>query len=249
MAMVQCKRKILPCLGGKKLYHQIHSQLSDSGIKFGRDKLFTLLAKHELLIKRKRNYTQTTMSKHWLRKYPNLIKTIEVRVPEQVWVSDITYVKTDEGNCYLNMITDAYSRKIVGYAISSTMSSEAMSCAYRMALKNRVYPDTPLIHHSDRGVQYCSQEYVRLSNNHRVKISTTENGDPYENALAERMNKTMKEEFGLERILPTLKIAERLIEESVELYNNQRPHWALKLKTPNEVHLQKIPAQWTTGNL
>lgn len=136
--MVQCKRKILPYLGGKKLYHQIQSQLSDSGIKFGRDKLFTLLANHGLLNKRKRSYTQTTMSKHWLRKYPNLIKTIEVTVPEQVWVSDITYVKTDEGNCYLNIVTDAYSRKIVGYAISSTMSSEVMSSAYRMALKNRV---------------------------------------------------------------------------------------------------------------
>lgn len=249
LAMVQCKRKILPCLGVKKLYHQIHSQLSNGGIKFGRDKLFTLLANHGLLIKRKRHYTQTTMSRHWLRKYPNLIKTIEVTVPEQVWVSDITYVKTDEGNCYLNMVTDAYSRKIVGYAVSSTMSSEAMSSAYRMALKNRVYPETPLIHHSDRGLQYCSQEYVRLSNKNRVKISMTENGDPYENALAERMNRTMKEEFGLGRILPSLKIAEQLVEESVELYNNQRPHWALKLKTPNQVHLQKIPAQRATGIL
>ena len=245
--MVQSKRKILPCLGGKKLYYQIGTQLNDSGIKFGRDKLFTLLSKHELLIKRKRSYTQTTMSKHWLRKYPNLVKAIAVTVPEQVWVSDITYLKTDEGNCYLNMVTDAYSRKIVGYAVSSTMNNEAMSAAYRMALKNRVYPETPLIHHSDRGLQYCSQEYVHLSNIHHVKISMTENGDPYENALAERMNRTMKEEFGLGRVLPSLETAERLVEESVKLYNNQRPHWALKFKTPNQVHLQKIPVQRATG--
>lgn len=216
-------------------------------IKFGRDKLFKLLGENQLLIKPKRTYTQTTMSKHWLRKYPNVIKDLSITAPEQVWVSDITYIKSDEGNCYLNMITDAYSRKIMGYALSQSMDTTSMIKAYEMALKNRTTDISNLIHHSDRGLQYCSQEYVRLSEEYHIKISMTENGDPYENALAERMNRTMKEEFGLGRVLPSRQKAFRLIEEGVEIYNNYRPHWALGMKTPNEIHLQKIPATEATG--
>ncbi len=215
-------------------------------IKFGRDQLFKLLGERRLLIKPRRTYTQTTMSKHWLRKYPNLVKDVKVTAPEQVWVSDITYIKSDEGNCYLNMVTDAYSRKIMGYAIASNMDTASMIKAYQMAIKNRK-TDHPLIHHTDRGLQYCSQEYVKLSTDHGIKISMTENGDPYENALAERMNRTLKEEFGLGRLLPSKQKAFRLTEEAVELYNSYRPHWALQLKTPNEVHLQKIPATEATG--
>lgn len=247
LSLVQKERKILTRLGGKKLYHQIKPALAANEIKFGRDKLFKLLGQKELLIKPKRTYTQTTMSKHWLRKYPNLIKDLVVDAPEQVWVSDITYIKSDEGNCYLNMVTDVYSRKIMGYAIASNMDTNSMIKAYEMALKNRKTNHHQLIHHTDRGLQYCSQEYVKLSRENGVRISMTENGDPYENALAERMNRTMKEEFGLGRLLPSRQKAFRLIQEAVEIYNNYRPHLALKMKTPDEVHLQKIPATEATG--
>jgi putative transposase len=236
LSLVHKERKILTRLGGKKLYHQIKPALAVNEIKFGRDKIFKLLGENNLLIKPKRTYTQTTMSKHWLRKYPNLIKDVVVDAPEQVWVSDITYIKSDEGNCYLNMVTDVFSRKIMGYAIAANMDTGSMIKAYEMALKNRKTNNHQLIHHTDRGLQYCSQEYVKLSVENGVRISMTENGDPYENALAERMNRTLKEEFGLGRLLPTRQKAFRLTEEAVEIYNSYRPHLALKMKTPNEVH-------------
>ncbi len=229
-------------LGGKKVYYQIKPTLNNHSIKIGRDKLFRLLSQHHLLIKPRRRYTNTTNSKHWLRKYPNIIKDQIITQPEQVWVSDITYIKTDEGNCYLNMVTDVFSRKIMGYAIAQNMNTEEMKKAYQMAIANRVYPHTNLIHHSDRGIQYCSNDYVQLSITNNIKISMTENGDPYENALAERMNRTLKEEFSLGRILSTRQQAFSLAAEAVELYNKRRPHLSLNMKTPNNVHLQKIPA-------
>jgi putative transposase len=175
-----------------------------------------------------------------------LVKGIKVTAPEQVSVSDITYIKPDEGNCYFNMVTDAFSRKIMGYATSASMDASSMIKAYQMAIKNRK-TDNPLIHHTDRAVQYCSREYLKLSTDNGIKVSMTENGDPYENALAERMNRTIKEEFGLGRLLPSKQKAFRLTEEAVELCNSFRPHWALKLKTPDQVHLQKIPATKATG--
>jgi len=228
-------------LGGKKIYHQIKPTFNSHSIKIGRDKLFRLLSEYHLLIKPKRRYVTTTNSKHWLRKYPNIIKDKSITEPEQAWVSDITYIKTDEGNCYLNLVTDVYSRKIMGYAIAQNMNSEEMKKAYEMAIANRNYPDRNLIHHSDRGLQYCSGDYVQLSTNNNIRISMTENGDPYENALAERMNRTLKEEFGLGRILPSRQKAFTLAAEAVELYNQRRPHLSLNMKTPNNVHLQKIP--------
>ena len=242
LQLVQAERKILPMLGGKKVYHQIKPALKINQLKMGRDKLFKLLSDHHLLIKPRRRYTTTTNSKHWLRKYPNILKSHKITQPEQAWVSDITYIKTDEGNCYLNMVTDVFSRKIMGYAIAQNMNTEEMKKAYQMAIENRTYPDNKLMHHSDRGLQYCSGDYVKLSKDNQILISMTENGDPYENALAERMNRTLKEEFGLGRQLPTRQQAFRLTEEAIELYNNRRPHLSLKMNTPNNVHLQKIPA-------
>lgn len=247
LELVQKERQVLPKQGGKKIYNQIQPQLSASAVRFGRDKLFVLLKENDLLIKPRRRYIQTTDSNHWLRKYPNLIKDVRASRPEQIWVSDITYIKTDEGNCYLNLVTDAYSRKIMGYSIAEHMDTESMKKAYEMALKQRSYPHSTLIHHSDRGVQYCSSDYVKLSRTNNVQISMTESGSPYENALAERMNRTLKEEFGLGRRLPSKQQAFRLAEEAVNLYNNRRPHLSLKMKTPQTVHLQKIPATEATG--
>lgn len=219
-------------------------ELADSNIKFGRDKLFTLLRENDLLIKAQRRYIQTTMSRHWMKKWPNLVKNSVVNQPDQVWVSDITYIKTEEGTCYLNMITDAYSRKIVGYAIDENMETENMIKALKMAHLKRSNPDWKTIHHSDRGVQYCSKEYVELSKKNNIQLSMTENSDPYENALAERMNRTIKEEFGLDKKLKSRKQAYDLVKESVHLYNQIRPHLALGMRTPNEVYKQKIPTTW-----
>lgn len=234
--MVQKERKVLPRLGGKKLYHQIQPYLQSKGIKMGRDKLFNLLHYYNLLIKPKRRYIQTTMSKHWLRKYPNLYKEQTITRPEQVWVSDITYIKTDEGNCYLNLITDVYSRKIMGYAIADSMDTTRMKKAFEMAVNNRKYPSYELIHHSDRGLQYCSQEYTQIAVANNIKISMTEQSDPYENALAERMNRTLKDEFGLGQPIKTKQQAFYLTQEAIHLYNHYRPHLSLNMKTPHQIH-------------
>lgn len=225
----------MPRLGTRKLYHKIRESLALNSIKLGRDKLFDLLRAQHMLIAPKRRYIQTTMSKHWLKKYPNIIRGTQAERPEQIWVSDITYIKTDEGNCYLNMVTDAFSRKIVGYAIADNMDAVSMKKAFEMAITSRKY-SSQLIHHSDRGLQYCSKEYISIAEKNNIKISMTENGDPYENALAERMNRTLKEEFGLGRIIKSRENVKLLVKQAVEIYNNYRPHLSLKMKTPEMVH-------------
>jgi putative transposase len=240
--LVDRERKQLPRLGTRKVYHLIKDDIKQLGLKFGRDKLFDLMQYYGLQIKPRRHYTQTTMSKHWLRKWPNIIKDKTVQHPDEVWVSDITYIKTEEGNCYLNMITDAYSRKIVGYAVDDNMETASMIKALKMATTQRKDPLISTIHHSDRGLQYCSNEYALLIERNNMKLSMTENGDPYENALAERMNRTIKEEFGMDRIMKDKSQVKRLVEESIFLYNTKRPHLALQMKTPDEVYKTKIPA-------
>lgn len=237
--LVDKERKLLPRLGTRKLYYLIKEQLEAQQIKFGRDKLFALLSEYELLIKPQRRYIQTTMSKHWLRKWPNIIKGLAIKEPDQVWVSDITYIKTQQENCYLNMVTDAYSRKIVGYALDNNMEAESMIKALEMATKQKVNPLMQTIHHSDRGLQYCSKEYVQLTQKNNIKLSMTENSDPYENALAERMNRTIKEEFGMNRKLTNKKQLEEVLKESIILYNCKRPHLALNMKTPEDVYQNK----------
>ena len=175
-----------------------------------------------MLIAPKRRYVQTTNSRHWMHKYPNVAKGMIVEAPEQLWVSDITYIKTLEGNCYLNLVTDACSRKIVGYAVKDNMEAESMIKAYKQAIEAKEYRHIQTTHHSDRGLQYCSREYVSLSVDNGCRISMTENGDPYENALAERMNRTLKDEFGLGQIIKTKEMAYKMVDEAVFLYNNIR---------------------------
>jgi putative transposase len=240
--LVDRERKQLPRLGTRKVYHLIQPELQQKGLKYGRDKLFSLMRYYDLQIKPRRRYTQTTMSKHWLRKWPNIIKGQMAQYPDQHWVSDITYIKTVEGNCYLNMITDAYSRKIVGYAVDETMETDSMIEALKMANAQRKDVTKSTIHHSDRGLQYCSKEYGQMTLENNIRLSMTENGDPYENALAERMNRTIKEEFGMDKTLKSKLQVQQLVKESIFLYNHKRPHLALKMKTPEEVHNKKIPA-------
>lgn len=241
-ALVDRERKLLPRLGTRKLHYLIREDLRQQGLKMGRDGLFTFLGAEGLLIRPRRRYTQTTMSKHWLRKWPNIVKGKVVGRPDEVWVSDITYLKTEEGNCYLNMITDAFSRKIVGYAVADNMETDSMIRALHMALAQRKNKAQQTIHHSDRGVQYCSKEYGALSRSNGIALSMTENGDPYENALAERMNRTIKEEFCMDRTLKSKAFARHLVRESISLYNTKRPHLALNMKTPEHIYQQKIPA-------
>lgn len=240
--LVDGERKLLPRLGTRKIYHRIKEALKHLHLKYGRDKLFGLMRKYGLLIKPSRRYVQTTMSRHWLRKWPNIVKGRLVQEPDEVWVSDITYIKTQEGTCYLNMITDMFSRKIVGFSIADNMEAETMSNALTMAVAQREHPQKTTIHHSDRGIQYCSKEYAQLTQKNNILLSMTENSDPYENALAERMNRTIKEEFGMDKILSGKSQAMQLVEESIFLYNNYRPHLALQMKTPQQVYQTKIPA-------
>ncbi len=237
--LVNKERKLLPRIGTRKLYHLIYPDLKELGVKCGRDKLFTILRSYGLLIRPRKRYIQTTMSKHWLRKWPNLIKEKTATLPDEIWVSDITYIKTEQGNCYLNMVTDKCTRKIVGYAVADTMETDKMIEAFHMAIKGKRNPLTPTIHHSDRGLQYCSKDYISLAQDHQIKISMTENGDPYENALAERMNRTIKEEFGLDKTIKTKQLVGEIVKESIDLYNSKRPHLALNMATPNHEYQKK----------
>jgi transposase InsO family protein len=235
--MVCAKRKLLPKVGTRKLRQLLAHELAENRIKLGRDKLFDFLRRDGLLVRPPKRYVQTTDSRHWMRKWPNLVREITPRRAEQIWVSDITYIKTrQDGYCYLSMVTDAWSRKIMGYNLSRSLSAEHALSALRMALRNRLHPDRRLIHHSDRGHQYCSKEYVATAQANRIRMSMTENGDPYENALAERMNRTIKEEFCLDREVPSLDTASRCVSEAVQLYNTYRPHLALDGATPESVH-------------
>lgn len=222
-------RTSMPRLGTRKLYHLLGSELS-----VGRDKLFDILRANQLLVKPKRSYTKTTNSKHWLRKHPNLLKDIEVKRTQEVYVSDITYVKSKQGVHYLSLITDAFSRKIVGYYLGNDMSAQSVAKALKMAVSNRNSNET-LIHHSDRGLQYCSDLYQRILKANNITPSMTDGYDCYQNALAERVNGILKQEFLFDKC-NNMQELKRLIKQSIDTYNNKRPHLALNMKTPNFVH-------------
>jgi len=204
----------------------------------GRDRLFDLLRAHRLLVAIKRAYHKTTQSHHRFRCHPNLLKQGEQSItpahPEQLWVADITYLPTHEGDAYLSLVTDAYSRKIVGYHIDSNMKTCSVIKAYQRALNQREH-DTALIHHSDRGVQYCSGLYQHTHKRYKVQCSMTDGYDCYQNALAERVNGILKNELLLAKPA-NLQQAKKMVAESVAIYNERRPHLALKYKTPDEVH-------------
>ena len=232
---IRCR---MPRIGTRKLYYLIKNELTASNIKIGRDVLFNFLRAEHLLIKPKRNYVKTTNSKHWMKKHPNLIKNMEVTKPEQLWVSDITYIQTEQGHNYLSLITDAYSKKIMGYELLDNLSTAGPLKALETALRNRKYTHD-LIHHSDRGLQYCSSGYINILIKNSIKISMTENGDPYENAIAERINGILKYEFliidGFRNHLEAIEV----IKQSVGIYNNERPHLSCEMLTPNQTHLQQ----------
>jgi len=228
-------RRQMPRLGTRKLYHLLKDELD-----MGRDKLFELLRSEGLLICKRRRYTVTTNSKHWMRKYPNLIRKMPLIRPEQIWVADITYIDTTEnGHAYLHLITDAYSKQIMGYELCDNMEAASTLKALQMALKNRKYNDQPLIHHSDRGLQYCSKLYTDHLKQHNITISMTENGDPYENAIAERVNGILKDEFGLAEQLNNISEAMQQTAQGIHIYNNNRPHLSCSMLTPIQMHQQE----------
>jgi putative transposase len=237
--LVQEQRNHLPRLGTRKLYHQIKPELERTGISAGRDVLFNWLREEDLLIRHKRRYVVTTNSNHWMKKYPNLTRELKVTGPEQLWVSDITYIDTEEGWMYLSLITDAWSRKVVGYTLEENMEAVTVAQALTMALESKNPKSNPM-HHSDRGIQYCSTLYTTICKENGLRISMTENGDPYENALAERMNRTFKDELGLGGKLPSKNAARSVVKEAIPLYNTRRPHLSLSMRTPAEVHRMGI---------
>ncbi len=224
----------MPRLGTRKLYFLLKPKLEQLGIKIGRDGLFDYLRKNNLLVKPKRSYTKTTYSRHWMKKHPNLFQGLAVKRPEQVFVSDITYVESDEGVHYLSLVTDASSRKIMGHELSYEMKASDTVKALERAIKNR-QSTLPLLHHSDRGSQYCSALYQDVLNKHQIKPSMTDGYDCYQNALAERINGILKQEFLIYRC-KTFEDLQVLVKESVDVYNQLRPHLSLGMKTPNEVH-------------
>lgn len=237
-ALVRDVRLRQPRLGTRKLHHLLAPKLAQAGIAVGRDRLFDLLRAARLLVPMRRAYHKTTHSHHRFRRHPNLLKEGPGQVvptgPEQVWVADITYLPTAGRCAYLSLVTDAYSRKIVGYHVHDSLHAESVSRALKMALKQRKTRQ-PLIHHSDRGIQYCSGEYQRIHQRHGLTCSMTDGYDCYQNALAERVNGILKGEFLLSRPAD-LQQAVRMVAQSVHIYNYERPHQALKYKTPDAVH-------------
>lgn len=230
-------RKRQKVLGTRKLLPMLQPFLELHNMQIGRDAFFDLLASQRLLIrKRKRKVPKTTFSSHWYRKYPNLIVNMPVLKPNSVWVSDITYITLKDDFAYLSLVTDAYSRKITGYHLSKRLLAEGCVKALKMALKE--VPDTEgLIHHSDRGCQYCSFEYVEQLQAHGIAISMTQNSDPSENAIAERVNGILKQEF-LDNSYPTFALAKQAIKEAVDIYNNERLHSSLDMLTPAQAQLR-----------
>jgi len=229
-----------PRLGSVKLWMILKKQLEDTGCFPGRDTFIELLRQHGLMvkIKRRRHYA-TTDSDHNYRKYPNLIKGIEVTSPNRVWVSDITYVETEDGVQYLSLVTDLYSHKIVGWSIGPTLDTAYPLEALQMALSTLPEGAAPyLTHHSDRGCQYCSHAYVDILKKRNIQISMTQSGDPLENAVAERANGILKSEWLYRMDPPSGKECKPLITRIINFYNNERPHMSIGYKTPSEVHTQ-----------
>jgi len=229
-------RTQMPRIGSKKLYYLLSRDLKT--LRIGRDKFIDILRANHLLIIPKRSYHITTNSHHRFRKYKNQLLDLQINKPEQVWVSDITYIGKREKPCYLRLITDAYSKKIVGYNVSDNLNTESSLVALRLAVKQRKNKEIPLIHHSYRGLQYCSNDYQKILNKNDIQHSMTQNSDPYENAVAERINGILKQEFFIDKYNKELPIMKQIIKETVAIYNENRPHLSNHMLTPNQMHEQ-----------
>ncbi len=227
----------MPRIGTRKLYYLLYDDLKK--LKIGRDKLFTILKANHMYVVPRKSYHITTNSNHMFYKHKNLISDMLPIRPEQIWVSDITYIGKRSNHLYLALVTDAYSKKIMGFDVSSSLKAEGSVRALNMALKQREYKQDTLIHHSDRGIQYCCNEYQKVINKNNIICSMTESYDPYENAVAERINGILKDEFMIEEYELKLNNLKILIRDSIKIYNNNRPHYSCYMHTPNQMHKQK----------
>lgn len=230
-------RQRMSRLGTRKLYKKLYSELRLLGV--GRDRLFKIMKANHLDIVQKRQYHITTDSHHRFRKHKNLVENLKILRPEQLWVSDITYVGTRQNPMYLALVTDVYSKKIMGYNVSHSLNATGAISALKSALKNRDYHKERLIHHSDRGLQYCCDAYQEQLSKHSILCSMTEKYDPYQNAVAERVNGILKQEFICGIQINDLQLMKKLIAQSITIYNQERPHWSCLMNTPNQMHLQK----------
>jgi transposase InsO family protein len=245
-------RTVIPGIGGSKLHLMLKEELNVHGIAIGRDRFFRLLREHNLLIKKRKRYVQTTWSDHPYKKWPDLTENIRVKAPEQLWVSDITYLRTESGFIYLSLITDAYSRKIVGYHLSQQLKAQGCLIALNKAIAtlntaNKKY----LIHHSDRGIQYCCEPYVLLLQSSNIRISMTQSGSPYDNAIAERVNGILKHQLGLGKVFKNYAIAIPAISHAIDAYNRLRPHMSCNNLTPAQAHKTTGPLimKWKSKKL
>lgn len=233
-------------MGTRKLYEKLQPFMVEHQIKMGRDALFNLLSSNHMLVRKRIRRIQTTQSHHWLRKYTNLIHGFVPTAPNQLWVSDITYWKINEKYVYISFITDAFSRKVVGFHVAQTLETVETIKALRMALSGlfkRPESHPNLIHHSDRGVQYCSHNYVKLLQDYNVQISMTENGDPLENAIAERLNGIIKDEYLNDSQVKSIDEARIILTHAVNLYNEDRPHMSIGNHYPSQVHKQSLKTE------
>lgn len=235
--MVKEVRRHHPQMGGRKIYHKISPEMRQKGIKKGRDGLFDLLREKDLLVEQNRTGRRTTWAGYW--RYPNLLEDLSITGPQQAWVADITYLETEEGFCYLSLITDVYSHYIVGYDVSTSLSAEGAQRALEMAIAQADEPLTGLVHHSDHGVQYTSNDYRNRLEEEGILPSMGEIGNCYDNPLAERMNGILKLEYGLEYRFINFDHALLATQEAVWLYNFDRPNLALDYQLPADVHTPK----------
>ncbi len=234
--LVHSFRMELPRIGTRKLYHILKELLQELSV--GRDRLFAILKTNHMLIKPKRSYHVTTNSHHRFKKHKNLINKVTVKRPEQIWVADITYIGTRQNPMYLSLVTDAYSKKIIGHYVSNTLEANSSVKALKQAIKNRSYAKRNLIHHSDRGLQYCSDDYQKMLNKNHIKCSMTQQYDPYENAIAERVNGILKQEFLINTNKVSIDLMKKIVYQSINLYNTKRPHLSCYMLTPEQMHKQ-----------
>ena len=233
--LVQDIRCYQPKIGGKKLYKLLKTDLDKLEGSIGRDKFFDILRKRGLLVKRRKKYVTTTDSWHRFHKYKNKLKGRLLTKANQGYASDITYLRTRKGFVYLFLQTDVYSRMITGWHLSDSLAIDGAIRALQMTIKQ--CPQTKgAIHHSDRGIQYCCKEYIKILKRHKMEISMTEENHCYENAMAERVNGILKEEFLLDETFANKAQALKAVKEAIESYNNRRPHWSLNLCTPMQIH-------------
>ena len=235
--LVENIRMKMPKIGGRKLYFMLNEPLKT--LKIGRDKFFNILKANHLLITPKRSYHITTNSHHRFRKHKNLVLDYQITKPNQVWVADITYIGNRKNPSYLSLITDAYSKKIVGHYVAENLTTEGSLLALKKAINTTELKELSLIHHSDRGLQYCSDEYQKILEKNNISCSMTQNSDPYENAVAERINGILKQEFNIDKFDVETKIKRKIVEESIDIYNNLRPHFSNHYLTPVQMHAQK----------